>query len=211
MNVDRLIMCTTKSRQKMGVTVTDGGIAIDSLVAKSAAGDFEAFGELYAMYLDRIYRYVFYQVKDKMAAEDLTEEIFMKAWKAIGSYKGKERTFLSWLYRIAHNHVIDSFRTRRQNSSLDMETATGSSDPMREAERNLEEQEILRLVSCLPPKQKEVIILKFIEGLDNRDIQEITGKSQGAIRAIQMRALATLRQRLTQGVIGEWSLNYQEP
>jgi len=195
----------------MGVTVTEGEIAIDSLVAKSAAGDFEAFGELYAMYLDRIYRYVFYQVKDKMAAEDLSEEIFMKAWRALGSYKGKERTFLSWLYRIAHNHVIDSFRTRRQNSSLDMETATGSSDPMREAERNLEEQEILRLVSCLPPQQKEVIILKFIEGLDNRDIQEITGKSQGAIRAIQMRALATLRQRLTQGVIGEWSLNYQEP
>ena len=204
-------MQTGKVGQEIGVTVTDEGIAIGSLVARSACGDFEAFGELYAMYLDRIYRYVFYQVKDKMTAEDLTEEIFMKAWRAIGSYKGKERTFSSWLYRIAHNHVIDNLRARRQNPSLDMETATRSSDPAREAERNLAEQEILLLISCLPPQQKEVIILKFIEGLDNRDIEEITGKSQGAIRAIQMRALATLRQRLTQGAIGEWKLNYQEP
>ena len=83
-----------------------------SLVKRAIGGDFAAFGYLYGIYLDRIYRYVFYKVKDKMTAEDITEEVFLKAWKAINSCKGKERTFSSWLYRIAHNHIIDIFRTR---------------------------------------------------------------------------------------------------
>ena len=83
---------------------------ITRLVERAAGGDFEAFGELYSIYLDRIYRYVFYQVKDKMTAEDLIEEIFIKAWKAIGSYRGKGLAFSSWLYRIAHNYLVDYFR-----------------------------------------------------------------------------------------------------
>jgi len=76
---------------------------LNKLVEKAADGDYAAFGELYSLYLDRIFRYVFYQVKDRMRAEDITEEIFIKAWKAIDSCKGKEQTFPAWLYRIVHN------------------------------------------------------------------------------------------------------------
>ena len=178
------------------------------LLKRAAGGDFEAFGEVYTIYLDRIYRYVFYQVKDRMAAEDLTEEIFMKAWKAIGLYKGERLSFSTWLYRIAHNHVIDHFRASRPQVSLDRGVSgnvevldnvadlDGVVDPEQEAERHLMQQEVLKLVSYLPPGQKEVIVLKFIEGLDNWEIEQITGKRQGAIRIMQMRALATLRQRL---------------
>ena len=168
------------------------------LVKRAAGGDLEAFGELYGIYLDRIYRYVFYQIRDKMTAEDITEEVFVKAWKAIKSCQGKEKTFSSWLYRIAHNQVIDNLRSQRKCLSIEeTESLADVSNPELEAEGNWERQELLATLSCLPQSQKQVIILKFIEGLDNREIEQIMGKSEGAIRVLQMRALATLRQKLS--------------
>jgi len=176
-----------------------GGAAagVAGLVKKAAGGDFGAFGEIYNIFLERIYRYVFYQVRDRMTAEDLTEEIFLKAWGAIGSCKGKERTFSSWLYRIAHNQVIDNLRSQRRYLSVDVEALAEVNSPEPEEGRKIEQQEMLDAISELPQNQKQVIILKFIEGLGNREIEQVTGKKQGAIRVLQMRALATLRQRLS--------------
>jgi len=193
MNPSRLKVTEENKTQETSQT------EVTKLIERASGGDFEAFGELYGIYLDRIYRYVFYQLREKMAAEDLTEEIFLKAWRAIDSYKGKGQAFSSWLYRIAHNHVIDEFRSRRKqlvSLETEMEIATEVAEPQQEMEKKLAEQEMLRLISCLPQKQKQVIILKFVEGLDNREIGQITGKSQGAIRISQMRALTALRQRL---------------
>lgn len=169
---------------------------IERLVERAAGGNFDAFGELYSIYLDRIYRYVFYQVKDKMTAEDITEDAFVKAWKAIGTCKGKGKTFSSWLYRIAHNHMIDNLRSLQKCTSIEKENVVDISDPKLEVEAGLEHQELLELITCLPQNQRQVIILKFIEGLDNREIGQVMSKSEGAIRVLQMRALATLRQRL---------------
>jgi len=169
------------------------------LVKRAIGGDFAAFGNLYGIYLDRIYRYVFYQVKDKMTAEDITEEVFLKAWKAINSCKGKEQTFSSWLYRIAHNRVIDIFRSQRKERTVEMETVAELNQPAVEIETELDHQEILNNLTDLPPNQRQVIILKFIEGLDNQEIGRIIGKSQGAIRVLQTRALAKLREKLNSG------------
>ena len=193
MNPSRLKVRGENSTQEASQT------EVTKLIERASEGDFEAFGELYGIYLDRIYRYVFYQLREKMVAEDLAEEIFLKAWRAIGSYKGKGQAFSSWLYRIAHNHVIDELRSRRKQMvslETEIEIATEVAEPQQEMERGLAEQGMLRLISCLPQKQKQVIILKFVEGLDNREIGQITGKSQGAIRISQMRALTALRQRL---------------
>lgn len=165
------------------------------LIKRAISGDGEAFGELYSIYLDRIYRYVFYQVRDEMTAEDITEEVFIKAWKALASCKGKERTFSSWLYRIAHNHVIDSFRKRHGELPLQAEMTDGLFE-RNEAEEALEQQEQLAALDHLPRNQRQVIILKFIEGMDNLEISRIMSKSEGAIRVLQTRALAALRQRL---------------
>ena len=178
-------------------SVTGGQSEVVRLIKRAAGGNFEAFGELYNIYLERIYRYVFYQVRDKMTAEDLTEEVFLKAWKSIDTCRGKEQTFSSWLYRIAHNHVIDNLRSQRKYLSTDMEALAEVSSPELGEEGKLERQEMLEVISDLPQNQKQVIILKFIEGFDNREIGQIMGKSQGAIRVLQMRALATLRQRLS--------------
>ena len=183
--------------QATAKTVTYDQSKILSLVERAAGGDFEAFGELYSIYLDRIYRYVFYQVREKATAEDITEEVFVKAWKAIGSCKGKEQTFSSWLYRIAHNHVIDNLRSRWKHLSIEMETVNKVSAPEVEVEGELEQQELLKVVACLSQSQRQVIILKFFEGLDNCEIAQTMSKSQGAIRVLQMRALATLRQELS--------------
>ena len=169
------------------------------LVEKAAGGNFEAFGKLYSIYLDRIYRYAFYQVKDKMTAEDITEEVFVKAWKAIDSCKGKGHTFSAWIYRIAHNHIINTFRNMRKCVSMEMENLTELSDPKLEVEMTLDRQELQAVLADLPQNQRQVVILKFIEGLDNREIGQIMKKSEGAIRILQMRALTTLRQKLGGG------------
>ncbi len=167
-----------------------------ALVKKAINGNSEAFGDLYLVYVDSIFRYVFYHVMDTMTAEDITEEVFLKAWKAIHACNGKEQTFLSWLYRIAHNQVIDSNRRKKAQLSLDRDNLTIVADVQTEVEKGMERQELLTAISGLHDDQKEVIILKFIEGLDNRQIQRITGKSQGAIRILQMRALATMRRKI---------------
>ena len=166
---------------------------IVTLIEKAAGGDFEAFGELYSTYLDRIYRYVFYQVKDKMTAEDITEEVFVKAWKAIGSCKGKEKTFLSWLYRIAYNHLINTVKYMKRFTPIE---EVDFIDPKQRIDTEIEYKELLETITCLPENQKQVIILKFIEGLDNREISKIMGKNEGTIRILQMRALNSIRQKM---------------
>jgi len=173
--------------------VNDGQSEILGLVKRAADGDFEAFGKLYIFHVEKIYRYIFYHVRDKPLSEDITEEVFLKAWRAIGSCRGKEKTFSSWLYRIAHNHLVDELRRRQRYSSVEIETVEVITDTGREVERVLEQQELLEVINYLPPNQRQIIILKFIEGLDNHEIASIMSRSEGAIRILQMRALATLR------------------
>jgi len=171
--------------------------AVENLVIQAVNGDGDAFGELYIIHVEKIYRYVFYQVKSKTVAEDITEEVFLKAWRAISSCRGKEKSFSSWLYRIAHNQIIDEFRRRKRHPSLLIETVESITDTTNGVEKYLEQQELLGVIDYLPSNQRQVIILKFIEGLDNREIANIMGKSEGAIRIMQMRALVTLKKQLS--------------
>jgi RNA polymerase sigma-70 factor (ECF subfamily) len=179
-------------------TAGTGRVENEELVQRAARGDTDAFGELYGIYLGRIYRYVFYQVKDRSSAEDITEDVFVKAWRSIGSCKGKERTFLPWLFRIAHNHIIDISRKRQRELPLEIESIADDSDHGIELEKQLEQQELLNAINSLPANQKQVIVLKFLEGLDNREIGQVLGKNQWAIRIMQMRALAALRNKIRQ-------------
>jgi len=170
---------------------------IAQLVRQASGGSFEAFGKIYHIYVEAIYRYVLYQVRDRMTAEDITEEVFLKALDAIKTCKGKEETFSSWLYRIAHNQVIDNYRqSKKKNMTIAITKIDNVADPKQELGKRLERQELIRIITGLPRNQGQVIILKFIEGLDNREIGHIMGKSEGAIRILQMRALASLREIL---------------
>jgi RNA polymerase sigma-70 factor (ECF subfamily) len=170
------------------------------LIKRAAGGDTESFGRLYDIYLEPIYRYVYHHVGESKTAEDIAQEVFIKAWKAIKSCRGKEKTFKTWLYRIAHNHTVDYFRCRRGESRIDDQNVVSQLDSpgtsLDEIDKEREISRVLSEMASLPDSQKQVVVLKFIEGLDNREVSRIMGKSQGAIRVLQVRALAGLRKRM---------------
>jgi RNA polymerase sigma-70 factor (ECF subfamily) len=178
------------------ITQENTDLEIENLVKQAISGDVEAFGELYTDHVTKIYRYVYYNVHNKEHAEDITQEVFLKAWKAIGSCKGKEKTFSSWLYRIAHNLIIDKIRKSQKQSSREAELPEDIRDTSDRMEISLEQRDLLKVIDVLSPNQRQVIVMKFIEEMDNREIAETMGKSTGAIRILQMRALETLRNTL---------------
>jgi RNA polymerase sigma-70 factor (ECF subfamily) len=168
-----------------------------ALVEGAKAGDAEAFGELYLLHLDPIFRYVYYRIGDLDDAEDLTEQVFLKAWEALPGYNYRGNPFSSWLYRIAHNVVIDHHR--RQKPEVPIELGNQEEIETRDQKSALteiietEEADILAAaISQLPDDQQQVIILRFIEGLNHGDIARIMEKTEGACRMLQHRALVTL-------------------
>jgi RNA polymerase sigma-70 factor (ECF subfamily) len=173
---------------------------IQGYVKMAVDGDVDAFGVLYNTFVNRIFRYVFFHVNDKMKAEDITQEVFIKSWQAIRTCRGKEDTFSAWLYRIAHNHIVDTLRKSKQEISLEIIDPVGNTDTETEVEKSLEWQKVISALKTLPEPQRQLIILKFLEGAENDEIGDIMGKRQGAIRALQMRALDNLRQKLSGGI-----------
>jgi len=193
MNLFRYIGRITKNGDG---AVGDYGIdeaGLKDLISKSADGDRKAFGKIYDIYLNRIYGYIYYHVRDKMAAEDITQQVFIKVWESLGKYEQRDRKFSSWIYRIAHNHMIDHYRSSQRDNTLKNRIAIEADDPQQEVEDKFTQEEIMNALSTLTDLQREVIILKFIEGLDNHQIAEILGKTEGSIRITQMRALVALR------------------
>lgn len=169
---------------------------VDSAVATR---DQAAFGFLYDRYVDRVYRYLYYRSGNHTEAEDLTELVFLKAWEAIDRFQWQGRPFLAWLYRLAHNVLIDHVRSRRPTTTLD--DAEHPIDPpsesaSRDLARPLDADLLARAVCHLTDEQQQVIILKFIDGLDNEQIARVLDKREGSIRALQMRALQSLRRVL---------------
>jgi RNA polymerase sigma-70 factor (ECF subfamily) len=173
-----------------------------ALVEQAIAGNADAFGKLYLLYLDAIYRYVYFRTKNANDAEDLTEQVFLKAWEALPDYKQCGHPFTSWLYRIAHNAVIDHHRRQKPVVSVPLpEKGDGAGKQSTALEQIIEAEEVNALVTAiaqLPDEQQQVIILRFVEGLSHAKVARIVDKSEGACRVIQHRALAALNQLLTE-------------
>jgi len=172
------------------------------LIKEAKIGNAEAFGRLYLMHLDAIYRYVYFRVADARDAEDLTEQVFLKAWQALPGYKQRGKPFTSWLYRIAHNTVVDHHRRRQSAPSLPLSESVEwhtSKDPsaLQQIIRAEEMQTLAWAISQLSEEQQQVIILRFIEDLSHAEVADIMDKSEGACRVIQHRALTALNQLLT--------------
>jgi RNA polymerase sigma-70 factor (ECF subfamily) len=166
----------------------------DLLVDRARRGDADAFGRLYELHLDRIYRYVYYRVGSSNEAEDLTEHVFLKAWEAIGRYESRGLPFGAWLYRMAHNAVIDHYRARRLTTPIDetLDLEDERQNPVASAEA-LFDREVLKVaVRRLNADQQTVILLRFTEGLSHAEVGKILGKSEGAVRVIQHRALGAM-------------------
>jgi RNA polymerase sigma-70 factor (ECF subfamily) len=162
---------------------------------------------LYDLFVERVYRYLFFRTGSHPEAEDLTEQVFLKAWEAIERYRWQGRPFLAWLYRLAHNTHIDHVRTQKPTTSLnsgDRPLEVPSTSAARDLSRALDADLLARALGQLTPDQQQVIVLKFLEGLDNEQIAHSMEKREGAIRALQMRALMSLRRVLEhQGEYGQ--------
>ncbi|TAK13564.1 MAG: sigma-70 family RNA polymerase sigma factor [Anaerolineae bacterium] len=167
------------------------------LVRAAKAGDPNAFGLLYDAYVDRLYRFVYYRVSDEPLAEDLTSRVFLKAWENLQGYRDRGLSFGAWLFSIARNTVIDHYRTIKQEQSL--ETAgplVDEEDPESLLRRTQQGDQLANALRQLTDDQREVLVLKFIEGYDTNEIAGFVGKKPGAVRALQMRGLQALERIL---------------
>ncbi len=179
------------------------------LAVRASRHDPEAFAELYDLYVDKIYNYVYYKVGSTAEAEDLTSQVFTRAWEAIGSYKWQGHSFSPWLFRIAHNLIVDYHRARRPTVVLDaLDTrpnlvSTEESRPEQVLQSMMTMERIREAIKQLTEEQQTVIILRFIEGYGTADIAEMMGKRPGAIRGLQFRGLTALRAILGVGEFDE--------
>jgi RNA polymerase sigma-70 factor, ECF subfamily len=181
--------------QESEINKTGANVSGEQWVTRAVSGDSEAFAQLYTAYVDQIYRFIFFKVSDHETAEDLTSQVFLKVWQSLGNYRKRELHFGAWLFQVARNTVIDHYRTQRKTESLETAIATRP-DPEANVkqivDRRLTREWLWSKLDRLTEDQREVIILKFIEGLSTREAAEIMDKQQGAIRALQMRALQAL-------------------
>ncbi len=169
----------------------------DSLILNAKKGDGKAFGELYDEYVTRIYRFIFLKVRRKQDAEDLTHQVFLNAWQNIGRYESRGFPFGSWLYRIASNAVIDFYRTSRNHAPLEAvpeETFAELATHEELVDVAFDMHTIRTAIQKLEGDQQTVVILRFIDDRTNKEIAELLGKSEGAVRVIQHRALKQLKQ-----------------
>ena len=193
------------SSTENGSIPTDGFTSIEeaseeALLASAAAFDETALGELYDRYESRIYSYIFRRTGDATLAEDLTAQVFLKMLEAIRSSKAWHSSFSGWLYRIAHNAVIDYYRQRDRQQLVQLEDAVSvvaiDHNPVVIAETNMDANRLRAAIARLTEEQADVIGLRFLEGYSISEVAIMMDKTEGSIKALQYRAVATLRQLL---------------
>jgi len=176
-----------------------GAIDERQLVERAQHGDRDALERLYLLHFDRIYSYLRVSVGNRHDAEDLTTQTFLRMLESIGRFRWQSAPFSAWLFRIAHNLTVDHFRARRPEL-VDDEVR----ELFGEEESSAEEQALdsmaqagmLGLIEELPADQRQVLALKFVFGFGNLGIAGILGKTEGAVKSLQHRALASLEKQL---------------
>jgi len=168
------------------------------LVKQAVSGDQRAFTQLYNANFDRIYRYIYAKVRSQAEAEDLTQDVFIKALEAIGNYKWRDLPFAAWLFKIAHNTVIDHVRklSREKRTEFDEAHLATIEDPVEMSERQFEVEQLKMALEKLPQAQREVATLRFIAQLSIAETARVLGKSEGTIKALQFNATMSLRKVL---------------
>ena len=166
----------------------------------AAKNDPKAFGVLYKRYVERIYNYIYYRTSSAKDAEDLTEKVFFKAMNHISGYKHMGLPFSAWLYRIAHNLVANYHRDSARKQEISLDYVPGNSlphsvsHPESKAVQSQEVDNLLLVINNLAPNRQELLILKFVDQLSNKEIGRIMRKSEGAIKSLYHRTLLELRE-----------------
>ena len=173
--------------------------AVRRLVEQAQRGNRGALEELYLLHFDRIYSYLHLSVGNRHDAEDLTTQTFLRMLEAIGRFRWREVPFSAWLFRIAHNLAMDHFRaSKRVQSEDEVPEPPGTEELSAEdqAMRSMGRAGMLELIARLSPEQRQVLTLKFLYGFANGEVASILGKTEGAVKSLQHRALASLQKHV---------------
>lgn len=176
--------------------------AESSLVARAVKRDPDAFGQLYNLYFERVYRYARLRLGNPTDAEDVTAGVFLSAWRTIDRFTPTHNaSFAGWLFRLAHNALVDRYRRVKPLVSLDNELDAELAQqevttPDAVLERRLTFAELHQAMQQLTDEQREVVLLRFVEGLSAREVGDIMGKQEGTVRGMQFRAIEALRRAL---------------
>ena len=167
------------------------------MVQRAQQGHRDALEELYLLHFDRIYSYLHMSVGNRHDAEDLTTQVFVKMLESIGKFRWRSAPFSAWLFRIAHNLAIDHFRARRRVQAED-EVPEQDEEPSAEEQalHSIGQAGMLELIDRLSSEQRQVLTLKFLFGFGNAETAGILGKTEGAVKSLQHRALASLERQL---------------
>ena len=181
------------------ITYSNSSSESESLVDRAVHGDVEAFGQLYNMYVDRIYRHIYYRLANVEDTQDLTQEVFIRAWQALPRYKRTSTPFLGWLFTISHNRVVDYYKLKKDYCYLNNEVTMDmfEESPEKLAEIQFTQQEVRRAILQLPKNQQIVILMSFIEGFEYSEIAAALNKTEGNIRVIIHRALKKMNEILS--------------
>jgi RNA polymerase sigma-70 factor, ECF subfamily len=172
---------------------------IRKLVERAQAGDRDALEELYLIHFDRIYSYLHLTVGNRHDAEDLTTQTFLRMLESIGKFRWQSAPFSAWLFRIAHNLSIDHFRSSRRLQPTDeVPEPAGAEERSAEDEafQSIGRRSMLEMIEGLSDEQRQVLTLKFVFTFTNGDVATILGKTEGAVKSLQHRALVSLQKQL---------------
>src|SRR5436305_10590856 len=170
-----------------------------ALVARAQDGDREALEELYLLHFDRIYSYLHMSVGNRYDAEDLTTQTFLKMLESIGKFKWQSAPFSAWLFRIAHNLAMDHFRANKRwqpEEDVPEPEADDATSAETGALESIGRKSMLELIEDLSPEQQQVLTLKFVFNFANAEAATILGKTEGAIKSLQHRALVSLQKHI---------------
>ena len=184
---------------------------LNALIERASRGDREAFGEIYEQHSLRVFRHAYFLTGDPFLAEDLTAQTFLKALEAIPRYEQRGVPFIAWLLRIAGNLTINYKKAQKNGHHAQLPETLEDEDrfvsPERSCEAKSNGERVWRFVSQLPHEQRQVVVMRFIDDLPYQEVAHVLGKSVGAVRVIQFRALASLRRMVQEE---ELSLAYVE-
>ncbi len=171
---------------------------VPELIQRAQRGDKEAFGQIYKIYLKKIYRYIYYMIQNRQLAEDITQNAFIKAWKALPSFAfTKNGTFQAYLFKIARNLLTD-YQRKKKDISLELiaDVVKSDEDLIDYVTRKEEEKTVGNALATLDDDERQIVVLRYFEELSFSEISKIVGKNEGAIRVQVHRILIKLKNRI---------------
>lgn len=172
---------------------------VQGLVERARAGDRGAFGELYERFVTKIYNYLYYHVNGRaQLAEDLTEEVFVKVLEKLSRYQERGLPFSAWVFRIAHNHLVDHVRSQPKQGLVSIDDCRDL--PEHGSERTLDlaltHTELVVAISRLTEDQRRVVVLRFLQGMSTAETARLLSKTEDAVKKLQARGLQVLKKNL---------------